>query len=194
MIVMAQQFKFEECNIQGLFKISPFMAADLRGEFIKDYSTEIFERNGIILNIKETLYTKSAMGVVRGLHFQREKQMSKLVRCVKGHIYDFVVDLRKDSPTFKSYAGFDLIEENGEEIFIPEGFAHGFIAIEESIVCYKCGESFYSEYDDGIIWDDETININWPVDRFGGKQNIILSDKDKNLQTFDEFMFNYGGF
>lgn len=191
---MIQKFEFEETEIKGLIKITPFNADDVRGCFTKDYSKEVFEANGIHHDLAEVFYTTSHKGVIRALHFQREKQQPKLVRCIYGHVYDVVVDLRKESPTFKKWIGFDLVGEQHNEILVPAGCAHGYLVLEKSIVSYKCGEKFYGEYDDGIMWNDEDIAVEWPLEKVGGLNNIILADKDKNLQTFNEFMETYGGF
>lgn len=191
---MIQKFEFEQTKIQGLIKVTPFNADDNRGCFTKDYSKEVFEANGIKHDLMEVFYTTSYKGVIRALHFQREKQQPKLVRCIHGHVYDVVVDLRKDSPTFKQWLGFDLTGDGHEEILVPAGCAHGYIVLEDSIVSYKCSEKFYGEYDDGIIWNDSDLAVAWPVDLIGGEKKVILSDKDKELQSFEEFMINYGGF
>lgn len=191
---MIQKFEFEETEIKGLIKVTPFNADDERGCFTKDYSKEVFEANGIWHDLAEVFYTTSHKGVIRALHFQREKQQPKLVRCIYGHVYDVVVDLRKDSPTFKKWLGFDLIGEQHNEILVPAGCAHGYLVLEKSIVSYKCGEKFYGEYDDGIMWNDEDIAVEWPLEKVGGLENVILADKDKSLQTFKEFMETYGGF
>ena len=105
-----------------------------------------------------------------------------------------MVDLRKDSPTYKEWLGFDLIGEKHNEILVPAGCAHGYLVLELSIVSYKCAEKFYGEYDDGIMWNDEEIAVDWPLEKVGGIENVILADKDKNLQTFREFEAQYGGF
>ena len=191
---MIQKFEFKETKIKGLIEITPFNVEDIRGCFTKDYSKEIFEENGIKHDLKETFYTTSQKGVIRALHFQRCKQQPKLVRCIYGHIYDIVVDLRKDSSTFKEWIGFELTGENHQEILVPEGCAHGYLVIEPSIVSYKCSEKFYGDYDDGIMWNDEEIAIKWPLERINGLENVILADKDLNLPTFKEFMNLYGGF
>lgn len=191
---MIQKFEFEETEIKGLIKVTPFNADDIRGCFTKDYSKEVFEANGIYHDLAEVFYTTSHKGVIRALHFQREKQQPKLVRCIYGHVYDVVVDLRKDSPTFKKWLGFDLIGEQHNEILVPAGCAHGYLVLEKSIVSYKCGEKFYGEYDDGIMWNDPDIAVEWPLEKVGGLGNVILADKDKNLQTFEQFMNTYGGF
>ena len=114
-----QHFTFNKTEIDGLIEVTPFNAQDIRGEFIKDYSKEVFEQNGITYNLQEVFYTVSYKGVIRAIHFQREKQQPKLVRCISGHIYDVVVDLRKESPTFKKWLSFDLTGENKKELLIP---------------------------------------------------------------------------
>lgn len=191
---MNQKFNFQKTEIQGLIEIASFNMDDGRGCFTKDYSREIFEMNQIDHYLAEVFYTTSYKGVIRALHFQRVKQQPKLVRCIYGHIYDVVVDLRKNSPTFEKWMSFDLSGEKHNEVLIPSGCAHGYLVLEDSIVSYKCGEKFYSEYDDGIIWNDPRLGIEWPVGEVGGIGNIILSDKDKNLQTYEEFIQTYGGF
>ena len=190
---MIQKFSFQPTRIDGLILVKPFVAYDERGYFIKDYSQEVFEQNGIQSDLKEVFYTNSHPGVVRAIHFQRVKQQAKLVRCVLGHVYDVVVDLRRDSRTFGKWQGFDLSEGNKDELYVPVGCGHGYLVLEHSTVSYKCGEKFYGEYDDGILWNDPDINVQWPLELVGGKK-VILSDKDKNLRTFAQFKEAYGGF
>ena len=191
---MNTKFCFEKTAIDGLIKITPFNAEDVRGCFTKDYSKEVFEANGIKHDLMEVFYTTSHKGVIRALHFQREKQQPKLVRCIYGHVYDVVVDMRKDSPTYKKWLGFDLIGEEHNEILVPAGCAHGYLVLEDSIVSYKCSEKFYGEFDGGIKWNDSDIAVDWPLDKIGGEENLILADKDKNLPTFKEFVDEYGAF
>lgn len=191
---MIQKFAFKETEINGLIEVTPFNADDVRGCFTKDYSKEVFEANGISHDLQEVFYTTSHKGVIRALHFQREKQQPKLVRCITGHVYDVVVDMRKDSPTFKKWLGFDLVGEKHNEILVPSGCAHGYLVLEPSIVSYKCSEKFYGEFDGGIKWDDPDINVKWPLDKIGGRENMILADKDMELPTFKEFVEQYGAF
>ncbi|MCB4335833.1 MULTISPECIES: dTDP-4-dehydrorhamnose 3,5-epimerase [Bacillus cereus group] len=181
---MIQKFSFEELDLKDAYLIKPFVAYDERGYFIKDYSKEVFESNGIKHDLKEVFYTSSHAGVIRAIHFQRVNEQAKLVRCVSGEIYDVIVDLRKDSPTFGQWKGFYLSEENKNALYVPEGFGHGYLVIKPSIVSYQCAEKFYGEYDDGIMWDDPEIGINWPLHSV---DTLILSEKDKNLQSFAEF-------
>ena len=191
---MNQKWSFHETEIAGLVEVTPFNAEDVRGCFTKDWSREVFEANGIRHDLAEVFYTTSRKGVIRALHFQREKQQPKLVRCICGHVWDVVVDLQKDSPTFKKWLAFDLVGEEHNEILVPAGCGHGYLVLEPSIVSYKCGEKFYGEYDDGILWDDPDIGIAWPLELVGGREKVILAEKDKNLQSFAEFVAAYGGF
>lgn len=191
---MIQKFEFHETMISGLIEVTPFNADDIRGCFTKDYSKVVFEQNGIHYDLAEIFYTTSHKGVIRALHFQRVKQQPKLVRCIYGHVYDVVVDLRKDSPSFKKWLGFDLIGEKHNEILVPAGCAHGYLVLEPSIVSYKCSEKFYGEYDGGIKWNDPDINVKWPLEKIGGIENLILADKDKNLPTWAEFEKQFGAF
>ncbi len=191
---MNQKFAFHKEKINGVYSIDAFNADDLRGCFTKDYSKEAFETNGIAYDLAEVFYTTSHKGVIRAIHFQREKQQPKLVRCIWGHVWDIVVDLRKDSPTFRQWQAFDLIGEKHNEILVPAGCGHGYLVLEDSIVSYKCAEKFYGEYDDGIRWNDPDLAVQWPLEKIGGIEQVITSEKDQNLQTFAEFMAKYGGF
>ena len=182
-------WNFKSTELDGVCLIEPFCAVDERGYFLKDYNENIFKENGIEFVVKESFYSFSQKNVLRGMHFQREKQMQKLVRCMSGKILDVVCDLREDSKTFMKYQQFILSAENMNELYIPGGFAHGFLALENSVVSYKCGECFIGDYDDGIVWNDKTLNIAWDID---DESEIIISKKDKNLQTFKEFREKYG--
>lgn len=189
---MLQKFQFETTQIEGIIKITPFCAKDVRGYFLKDYSKEVFEQNGIKYDLKEVFYTNSQKGVIRALHFQRVRQQPKLIRCIWGKVFDVAVDLRRDSQTYKQWVGFELSEENRTEILIPAGCAHGYLVLEKSVVSYKCSEKFYQEYDDGIMWDDPDLNIDWPLELVNNQ--VIVAEKDKHLQSFREFERRYGGF
>ena len=184
---MIQKFEFQELELKDAFLIKPFFADDNRGGFIKDYNVDTFKENGIEHELKEVFYTISKKGVIRAIHFQLVKQQAKLVRCVSGHIYDVIVDLRPYSPTFGKWLGFDLTGQNMNELYIPQYFGHGYLVLEDSIVSYKCGEVFYGEGDSGIMYNDKDISIEWPFDRIGGEDNLIISDKDKKLMSFDEY-------
>lgn len=190
---MAIPFSFQKTSIPGLIKIAPFYAEDLRGGFLKDYSWEIFSQNGYDYSLAEVFYTLSHRGVMRGLHFQRIKPQAKLVRCLRGHIYDVVLDLREKSPAFKKWLGFDLTGDNRQELLIPGGCAHGYLVIEDSIVSYKCEAAFYAPGDDGILFDDPELGITWPFESIGGKCKLIIAQKDLKLQSLKKFCEQKGG-
>ena len=184
---MIAKFNFEELDLKGAYKIRPFYATDERGGFVKDYNVDMFRANGIEHELKEVFYTISKRGVIRATHFQLVKQQAKLVRCISGHVYDVIVDLRPNSPTFGQWRGFNLTGDNRVELLIPQFFGHGYLVIEDSIVSYKCGEVFYGEGDSGIMFNDPDINIKWPFELIGGKENIIISEKDNNLMSFQQY-------
>ena len=140
---MVQKFDFQPLDLQGAYRIKPFYATDNRGGLIKDYNVDTFRANGIDHDLKEVFYTISKRGVIRATHFQLVKQQAKLVRCISGHVYDVIVDLRPDSPTFGQWRGFHLTGENTEMLLVPQYFGHGYLVIEDSVVSYKCAEVFY---------------------------------------------------
>lgn len=184
---MITKFSFEESDLKGAFKIQPFFATDERGGFVKDYNIDMFKANGIEHDLKEVFYTISKRGVIRAIHFQLVRQQAKLVRCISGHVYDVIVDLRPESPTFGQWRGFDLTGKNQVELYIPQYFGHGYLVLEDSIVSYKCGEVFYGEGDSGIMYNDPFINILWPFEKIGGIENLIISEKDKKLMSFEDY-------
>ncbi len=186
---MVKKFEFKELDLKGAYLITPFHATDERGGFIKDYNVDTFKANGIDHNLREVFCTVSKRGVIRATHFQEIHQQAKLVRCISGHVYDVIVDLRKDSPTYLQWRGFHLTGENTLELLVPEFFGHGYLVIEDSIVSYKCAEVFYGEGDSGIMWNDPDIGIDWPLDLVDGK--LIISEKDKNLQSFRDYDAKY---
>lgn len=184
---MIQKWNFEELELTGAYLIDPFFASDERGGLIKDYNIEVFKDHGIEHELKEVFYTISKRGVIRATHFQLIKQQPKLVRCVSGHVYDVIVDLRPDSPTYGQWKGFHLTGDNRKSLYVPAYFGHGYLVIEDSIVSYKAGEVFYGEGDSGIMYNDPDIAIEWPFDMIGGKENLIISEKDKKLMSFKEY-------
>lgn len=184
---MVKKFSFEELDLKGAYLIQPFFADDHRGGFIKDYNIEMFQSQGIEHELKEVFYTLSKRGVIRAMHFQLVKQQAKLVRCISGHVYDVIVDLRPDSPTFGQWRGFDLTGENQQTLYIPPFFGHGYLVLEDSVVSYKCGEVFYGEGDSGIMYNDPDLAIRWPFEKIGGEGQLIISEKDLHLMSFQEY-------
>lgn len=184
---MVRNFEFKETGLEGAYLIQPFYATDDRGGFVKDYNIDVFRSNGIEHNLKEVFYTISKRCVIRAIHFQLVKQQAKLVRCISGHVYDVIVDLRPNSPTFGKWKGFDLTGENQLSLYIPPFFGHGYLVLKDSVVSYKCGEVFFAEGDSGIMYNDPHIGIEWPFEKIGGVENLIISEKDLNLMSFSEY-------
>lgn len=184
---MVQKFDFQELDLKGAYLIKPFYATDNRGGFVKDYNIDMFSQHGIQHELKEVFYTISKRGVIRAMHFQLGKQQAKLVRCISGHVYDVIVDLRPDSPTYKQWRGFHLTGENQNTLYVPQYFGHGYLVLEDSVVSYKCGEVFYAEGDSGIMYNDPDLAIAWPMDLIGGEENLIISDKDRQLMHFRDY-------
>ena len=185
---MVQKFNFKELDLKGAYLIEPFCATDERGGLIKDYNIDVFREHGIKHDLKEVFYTVSKRGVIRATHFQLVKQQAKLVRCVSGHVYDVIVDLRPDSSTFGQWRGFDLTGDNMRCLLVPEFFGHGYLVIENSVVSYKCAEVFFGEGDSGIMYNDPDVGIKWPMELIGGTEKLIISEKDKKLMSFKEYV------
>lgn len=179
----------ERTPIEGLVVIHPHIFEDERGYFIKDFEKSFYEENGLPTNFLEINESKSKKGTIRGLHFQQKYSQGKLIRVIKGTVYDVAVDLRFGSPTFGKWMGFELSEYNHDVLYIPEGFAHGFLALEDdSIFSYKCTNKYAPEYDSGIHYNDPEIGVAWPVENVGGWKNVKTSAKDAILQSFKEFV------
>lgn len=172
-------------EIEGVFIIKPQLFKDGRGYFFESFSQREFEEKVSKITFIQDNESKSSYGVVRGLHFQRPPfAQSKLVRVIKGAVLDVAVDLRKNSPTYGKHITVELTEENHLQLFIPQGFAHGFSVLSnEAIFQYKCDNFYNKESEDSILWNDKNLNIDWKIP----EKKIILSEKDKTSQTFDFF-------
>lgn len=171
-------------SLEGLLEIIPTVYKDERGYFFETYNKQAFEAHGLPTHFVQDNQSFSKKGVVRGLHFQREPHaQGKLVRVVMGRVLDFAVDIRPDSPTFGQYEVVELDATRGNLFYVPEGFAHGFVALEDSVFLYKCTNLYNKAAEGGIIWNDPTLNINWQV------TNPIVSSKDLELPQFDQISF-----
>lgn len=168
-------------GIEGCFEILPFDLKDHRGRFVKPYHRDDFKEAGLDFTIAEEFYSVSKRGVLRGLHFQLPpKDTLKGVTCLSGSIFDVVVDLRLNSPTYRHHFSIELTEEKGNMLFIPKGLAHGFCALsQDALVLYMCSEVYSPEHDTGIHWD--SAGIKWPV------KNPVVSDKDNELIPLAQF-------
>lgn len=185
-----QKFSFQNTEIPNLVLISPFYLTDDRGWFSKPFERSIFASHGIALFPWEELRSFSKKGVLRGLHFQRCHSQDKLVQVLHGAVYDVAVDLRQGSETFGQWEGFYLTAENRQLLYIPKGFAHGFLALEnDTLFSYLCGDRYDPESDGGICWNDPQLAIQWPLERVG---HPILSEKDAALPSLREFLEQYG--
>lgn len=181
--------KFTSTNLDGVFVVEPKVFGDHRGWFMETYNEANFLEVGLNIRFVQDNHSFSASkGTLRGLHYQiNPGAQSKLVRCTKGVIYDVAVDIRKGSPTYGKWFGIELSAENKKQLFIPKGFAHGFMTLTENVeVQYKVDEFYAPECDRSIRWDDPTINIEWPL-----KITPILSDKDKNAPFLEEAENNF---
>ena len=170
--------KVIKTNIDGVLIIEPTVFGDSRGYFFESYNKQRFnEATGLDIDFVQDNQSKSCYGVLRGLHFQKPPYaQSNLVRCVRGRVLDVAVDIRKSSPTFGKYIAVELTEDNHRQLFIPHGFAHGFVVLsEEAIFQYKCDNFYHKESEGAIAWNDPEINIDWSIPF----DDVILSDKDK---------------
>ena len=182
-------FKFIETEIEGMFIVEPMVFSDNRGAFMETYNENDFRDAGHDLTFVQDNQSKSTKGVLRGLHLQVNYPQGKLVRVIKGEVFDVGVDLRADSPTYGKWVGVILSAENNKQLFIPPKFAHGFLVLsDEAEFVYKCTDFYHGEDESGIIWNDEDINVDWPLD---GIDEIILSEKDKKWKTLKESQISY---
>ncbi len=178
------KFTFTKTSIEGVYVIEPTLFGDERGYFMETYHAGEFKEAGLDFNFVQDNQSKSKKGVLRGLHFQYTKPQGKLVRAIKGEVFDVAVDLRKDSTTYGKWEGVILSEENKKQFYVPEGFAHGFLVLsDEAEFTYKCTEFYDGADEGGIIWNDPNIGIEWPLE---GIKEISLSDKDKKWETLKE--------
>ena len=177
-------FTFEKVFIDGLLVITPKIFSDSRGFFYETFKQSDFEKAGIKERFAQDNHSLSAKGTIRGLHFQTFPfAQGKLVRCTKGDVWDVVIDLRKHTQTFGKYFSIELSEKNKKMLYIPPGFAHGFLALSDNTeFLYKCTEEYSPETDAGIRWDDPSIGINWPIN----KNEIIISEKDALLPLLSQ--------
>jgi len=180
--------KITKTIIPNLLVIEPKVFEDHRGWFSETYNSKVFNDNGICIQFVQDNHSYSKRkGVLRGLHFQNEPYaQTKLVRCTKGKIWDVAVDLRKSSPSYLKWVGIELSEDNHKMFLIPQGFAHGFITLEEDCeVQYKVDNLYHPNADRSIRYNDLSINIDWPL------TEVILSDKDKKASSLEKSDFNF---
>lgn len=183
-------FKIEKTEIKDLLIIYPHLFVDKRGKYSKHYQKDVYEEYGISCSFTECSDIYSQKGVLRGLHFQRKSPQAKLIRLISGLLFDVVVDLRYKSPDFGKYH-VELMRDNEDKVlFIPEGFAHGFISLtDNTIFSYMCSGKYIPEDCYGIRWDDHSLKIPWPLKEYG-IEKVIATEKDENWPTFNEYLTN----
>jgi len=170
---MAMKFNITKTELAGVLVVEPAVYGDSRGFFLETFNQKRYAEAGLDRQFVQDNHSRSGRGVLRGLHYQLNHPQGKLVMAIKGEIFDVAVDVRRGSPTFGKWVGVNLSEENHKQIFVPEGFAHGFCVISETAdVVYKCTDVFIPDDSHGILWSDETIGIDWPTDE------PSLSEKD----------------
>ncbi len=168
-----------ETTCPGVWILEPRVFEDARGFFLEVYNEETYAEIGITHPFVQDNHSRSTRGVLRGLHYQIEHPQAKLVRCTRGRIFDVAVDVRKGSPTFGRWTGAELTEANKRMLYIPVGFAHGFLVLSETAeVQYKAGDFYCPGGERGLIWNDPAIGIDWPLGELGGAE-IVLSKKDE---------------
>lgn len=184
------KFKRVETGIKDLIVVEPTVFGDNRGFFMESYSKKDFSEIGMAVEFVQDNHSKSKKGVLRGLHFQTQHIQGKLVRVTAGAVLDVAVDLRKNSPTFGKYHLVELSADNKKMFYIPPGFAHGFLTLEDNTEFqYKCTDYYAPEFDSGVLWNDSDIGIDWNFEKYElSAEAILLSDKDKKQQTLKEFI------
>ena len=179
---------FTPLKLEGLQKVMPFYATDLRGYFLKIYEKGAFRGAGMDGEIWESFVTFSKRNVLRGLHIQRPNPQAKLVTVLYGEIFDVGVDLRQGSPTYGQWEGLVLSHENRQGLYLPEGFAHGFLVLsDEAEFAYKCTDFYHPGDEGGLLWSDPEIGVDWPIEE---GMKLIISEKDQKWSGLkDTFKF-----
>ena len=189
--ITSGNFTFTETSIEGVIIVDVKTYGDVRGYFMETYKKPDFVAGGIDVDFVQDNQSSSVKGVLRGLHFQINHPQSKLVRVVSGEVFDVAVDLRESSSTYGKWEGVILSAKNRRQMFIPRGFAHGFLVLSDTAeFCYKCDDVYHPNDEGGLMWNDPTIGIEWPAlqgDTEFDFNKIILSEKDKLHRNFQDF-------
>lgn len=182
-----RKFNFIKTEIDGVYIIEPTAFGDNRGYFMETYNEADFKSAGLDYTFVQDNQSSSRKGVLRGLHFQKTYPQAKLVRVLKGEVFDVAVDLRKGSATYRKWVGVILSEENKRQFMVPRGFAHGFVVMSETAeFAYKCDEFYHPKDEGGIMWNDPEIGVKWP-----DVGEIILSEKDKKHPKLSELKITF---
>lgn len=169
-------------RLAGLVCLQPTVHGDARGFFVETFRANAWAQHGVDVDFVQDNHSRSAQGVVRGMHFAVGEGQAKLIRCARGHIWDVVVDIRRESPTFGEWEGVDLDDESGRQLFVPVGFAHGFcVRSEVADVVYKCSTYYSGQVERGFAFDDPAVGIPWPSD-----MPLVVSDRDRDAPRLAE--------
>ena len=182
------KIKVTPCDIKGLYVIEPTVFKDERGYFMETYNQNDFHEAGLDMVFVQDNQSMSVKGVLRGLHYQKQYPQGKLVRAVRGTVFDVAVDLRTGSETYGKWFGVVLSAENKKQFYIPEGFAHGFLVLsDEAEFAYKCTDFYHPNDEGGLAYNDPDIGVEWPIPE---GMELILSDKDQKWGSFKEYTAN----
>ncbi len=172
------------CDIEGLYVIEPTVFKDERGYFVETYNQNDMKEAGLDMVFVQDNQSMSTRGVLRGLHFQKQYPQGKLVRVARGKVFDVAVDLRSNSKTYGKWFGVELSAENMKQFYISEGFAHGFLVLsDEAEFCYKCTDFYHPGDEGGLLWSDEEIGVEWPLEE---GVDLIISEKDRKWKGLSE--------
>ena len=175
---------FHETNIPDVVLIEPRVFGDDRGFFMETWRQDLFDKKVGATHFVQDNHSKSSQGILRGLHYQTKQTQGKLVRVTSGSVFDVAVDMRKNSPTFGQWVGYELSDKNHLMLWIPEGFAHGFYVNSEfAEFTYKCTDYYAPEHEQSVLWNDPTLAINWPI---AANKSPRLSQKDESGTLFQE--------
>lgn len=182
------KIKVTSCGMEGLYVIEPTVFYDERGYFVETYNQNDFKAEGLDMVFVQDNQSMSAKGVLRGLHYQKQYPQGKLVRVVRGAVFDVAVDLRIHSDTYGKWFGVELTAENKKQFYIPQGFAHGFLVLsEQAEFAYKCTDFYHPGDEGGLIWNDPDIGVQWPIEE---GLSLIISEKDQKWGGLkDTFQF-----
>jgi len=197
--MIVEKFKITKCPLEGLIIIEP-TDENNDGYYMETYNKDVFEKLGLNIRFVQENQSMSKKGVLRGVHLQKNHPQGKLIRVIKGKVFDVAVDLRSESSTYKNWYGIELSETNKKQFYIPEGFAHGFLALTDDVgLCFKVTDYFYPGDELGFVWNDPEIGIEWPnivktYDEFGNFDKycfndgteIVLGEKDKHLPCLSD--------
>ena len=182
------KIKVTPCDIKGLYVIEPTVFKDERGYFMETYNQNDFHEAGLDMVFVQDNQSMSVKGVLRGLHYQKQYPQGKLVRAVRGTVFDVAVDLRTGSETYGKWFGVVLSAENKKQFYIPEGFAHGFLVLsDEAEFAYKCTDFYHPNDEGGLKWDDQEIGVEWPMPEGMTKEELTISEKDQKWGSFAEY-------